>query len=67
MAKQKLNIETQGFPTSMSENYDDVFGNGNRCVNIPLDLLNEIDDQPFPINEEKVEQIADSIGLQETW
>ena len=61
MAKQKLNIETQGFPTSMSENYDDVFGNGNRCVNIPLDLLNEIDDQPFPINEEKVEQIADSI------
>ena len=57
MAKQKLTIETQGFPTNVSG----FLGIGNQFVNIPLDVIDEIDDQPFPINEEKIEQIADSI------
>ena len=57
MAKQKLTIETKGFPTSISG----LLGISNQFVNIPLDVIDEIDDQPFPINEEKVEQIADSI------
>ena len=57
MAKQKLTIETQGFPTNVSG----FLGIGNQFVKIPLDVIDEIDDQPFPINEEKIEQIADSI------
>lgn len=57
MAKQKLTIQTQGFPTSVSG----LLGIGNQFVNIPLDVIDEIDNQPFPINEEKIEQIADSI------
>ena len=57
MAKQKLTIETKGFPTSISG----LLGISNQFVNIPLDVIDEIDDQPFPINEEKIEQIADSI------
>ena len=61
MAKQKLNIEPKGFPIAMSEPYKSLKGIGNQFINIPLDLLDEIDNQPFPINEEKVEQIADSI------
>ena len=61
MAKQKLNIEPKGFPTAMSEPYKSLKGIGNQFINIPLDLLDEIDNQPFPINEEKVEQSADSI------
>ena len=61
MAKQKLNIEPKGFPTAMSEPYKSLKGVGSTFINIPLDLLDEIENQPFPINEEKVEQIADSI------
>ena len=57
MAKQKLTIETKGFPTSISG----LLGISNQFVNIPLDVIDEIDNQPFPINEEKIEQIADSI------
>ena len=58
MAKQKLNIEPKGFPTAMSEPYKSLKGVGSTFINIPLDLLDEIENQPFPINEEKVEQIA---------
>ena len=61
MAKQKLNIEPKGFPIAMSEPYKSLKGVGSTFINIPLNLLDEIENQPFPINEEKVEQIADSI------
>ena len=61
MAKQKLNIEPKGFPTAMSEPYKSLKGVGSTFINIPLDLLDEIENQPFPINEEKIEQISDSI------
>ena len=61
MAKQKLNIEPKGFPTNMSEPYKSLKGVGNMFINIPLELLDEVDEQPFPINNDKVEQIADSI------
>lgn len=62
MAKQKLNIQKQGFP-SVSDAYNDILGikSDNQYVNLPLSLLEEIDNQPFPINESKIEQIADSI------
>lgn len=67
MAKQKLNIQKQGFP-SVSDAYNDILGiksdgikSDNQYVNLPLSLLEKIDNQPFPINESKIEQIADSI------
>lgn len=54
MAKQKLNIQKQGFP-SVADAYNDVLGikSDNQYVNLPLSLLEEIDNQPFPINESK--------------
>ena len=39
MAKQKLTIETKGFPTSISG----LLGISNQFVNIPLDVIDEID------------------------
>lgn len=62
MAKPKLNIQKQGFP-SVADAYNDILGikSDNQYVNLPLALLEEIDNQPFPINESKIEQIADSI------
>lgn len=62
MAKPKLNIQKQGFP-SVADAYNDILGikSDNQYVNLPLSLLEEIDNQPFPINESKIEQIADSI------
>lgn len=62
MAKPKLNIQKQGFP-SVADAYNDILGikSDNQYVNLPLSLLDEIDNQPFPINESKIEQIADSI------
>ena len=61
MAK-KLNIQKQGF-TSVSDAYNSLLGvkSDTQYVNIPLSLLDEIDNQPFPINDDKVAQIADSI------
>lgn len=62
MAKQKLNIQKQGFQ-SVADAYNDILGikSDNQYVNLPLSALEEIDNQPFPINESKIEQIADSI------
>lgn len=62
MAKPKLNIQKQGFP-SVADAYNDILGikSDNQYVNLPLSSLEEIDNQPFPINESKIEQIADSI------
>ncbi len=59
----KLNIQKQGFPSSVSDAYNNLLGvkSDNQYVNISLSLLDEIEDQPFPINEDKVAQIADSI------
>lgn len=62
MAK-KLTIPKQQFPTSVADAYSNLLGvkSDNQYVNISLSLLDEIEDQPFPINEDKVAQIADSI------
>lgn len=62
MAKPKFNIQKQGFP-SVADAYNDILGikSDNQYVNLPLSSLEEIDNQPFPINESKIEQIADSI------
>ena len=60
MAK-KFEIQKQGFP-SVADAYNGLLGmDNNRVVNLPVSQLDEIDNQPFPINESKVDQIADSI------
>ncbi|MBR1736552.1 MAG: ParB/RepB/Spo0J family partition protein, partial [Firmicutes bacterium] len=49
------------FP-SVADAYNGLLGmDNNRVVNLPMSQLDEIDDQPFPINDSKVDQIADSI------
>ena len=60
MAK-KFEIQKQCFP-SVADAYNGLLGmDNNRVVNLPMAQLDEIDDQPFPINDSKVDQIADSI------
>ena len=61
MAK-KFDIPKQSFP-SVADAYNSLIGidNTERVVNLPLSQLDEIDEQPFPVNEDKVDQIADSI------
>ena len=62
MAK-KFEIQKQTFPGSVVAAYNDLLGikSESQIVLLPLSQLDEIDDQPFPINDSKVEQIADSI------
>lgn len=61
MAK-KLTIPKQQFPTSVADAYNGLLGiDTTRVVNLPISQLDEIDDQPFPVNDGKVDQIADSI------
>ena len=60
MAK-KFDIPKQSF-SSVADAYNGLLGmDNNRVVNLPISQLDEIDNQPFPINESKVDQIADSI------
>ena len=61
MAK-KFEIQKQGFG-SVAAAYNDLLGirSDSQIVLLPLSQLDEIDDQPFPINDSKVDQIADSI------
>ena len=60
MAK-KFDIPKQSF-SSVADAYNGLLGmDNNRVVNLPVSQLDEIDNQPFPINESKVDQIADSI------
>ena len=60
MAK-KFVIPKQSF-SSVADAYNGLLGmDNNRVVNLPISQLDEIDNQPFPINESKVDQIADSI------
>ena len=62
MAK-KFEIPKQNFPDSVTSAYNNLLGikSDSQIVLLPISQLDEIDDQPFPINESKVEQIADSI------
>ena len=62
MAK-KLEIQRQGFPSGVAAAYNNLLGikSDSQIVLLPLSQLDEIEDQPFPINDSKVEQIADSI------
>ena len=62
MAK-KFEIPKQNFPDSVTSAYNNLLGikSDSQVVLLPISQLDEIDDQPFPINESKVEQIADSI------
>ena len=61
MAK-KFEIQKQGFG-SVAAAYNDLLGikSESQIVLLPLSQLDEIDDQPFPVNDSKVDQIADSI------
>ena len=60
MAK-KFDIPKQSF-SSVADAYNGLLGmDNNRVVNLLISQLDEIDNHPFPINESKVDQIADSI------
>ena len=61
MAK-KFEIQKQSFG-SVAEAYNDLLGikSDSQIVFLPVSQLDEIEDQPFPINASKVDQIADSI------
>ncbi|MGN1457299.1 MAG: ParB/RepB/Spo0J family partition protein [Acutalibacteraceae bacterium] len=63
MAKPILNVQRQSIPT-VSDAYSNLLGikDDSHFINISLSRLDEIDDQPFPINEDKVAQIAESIN-----
>lgn len=58
----KFNIPKQSIPT-ITEAYSElIIGNKNQTIiQLPTTSLKEIDNQPFPLNQDKVEQIADSI------
>ena len=62
MAK-KLEIQRQGFPSGVAAAYNNLLGikSDSQIVLLSLSQLDEIEDQPFPINDSKVDQIADSI------
>ena len=62
MAK-KLEIQRQGFPSGVAAAYNNLLGikSDSQVVLLSLSQLDEIEDQPFPINNSKVDQIADSI------
>ena len=62
MAK-KLEIQRQGFPSGVAAAYNNLLGikSDSQIVLLPLSQLDEIEDPPFPINDSKVDQIADSI------
>lgn len=62
MAK-KFEIPKQSFTDSVMSAYNDLLGikSDSQIILLPISQLDEIDDQPFPINDSKVEQIADSI------
>ena len=62
MAK-KLEIQRQGFPSGVAAAYNNLLGikSDSQIVLLPLSQLDEIEDRPFPINDSKVDQIADSI------
>ncbi len=62
MAK-KLEIQRQSFPSGVAAAYNNLLGikSDSQIVLLPLSQLDEIEDQPFPINDSKVDQIADSI------
>lgn len=55
MGKFNLPLQTP------NEAFNSLLGMDNQIEEISLTLLDEVDNQPFPINEEKIEQIADSI------
>lgn len=58
----KLNIPIQSIPT-VEDAYNSLIGSkDNTIFNLPLSSLDIIEEQPFPINNEKIEQIAESIG-----
>lgn len=59
MAK-KLEIPLQKAP-SVAEAYASLIGGDSGVINLPTAQLDEISDQPFKINEEKISQIAESI------
>ena len=51
-----------GLSVRVADAYNYLLGmDNNRVVLLPISQLDEIDDQPFPINDSKVDQIADSI------
>ena len=60
---KKFDIPKQSF-SAVGDAYNNLLGsNDNRIVDLSVELLDEVP-QMFPINEEKVAQIAESIGIE---
>ncbi len=58
-----LNLKKQTLPTP-AQGFAQLVGNSkdNQIVEIPLNLIDEIDNQPHKIHEEQIEKIAESIS-----
>ncbi len=57
LKKQTLPTPAQGFAQLVGNSKD------NQIVEIPLDMIDEIDNQPHKIHEEQIENIAQSIAV----
>jgi len=62
----KFSLPTQAPIPTPNETYNNIIlgakiDNSERIVELDIDLLDEIDDQPFRINHKKIEQYAESI------
>ncbi len=57
LKKKTLPTPAQGFAQLVGNSKD------NQIVEIPLDMIDEIDNQPHKIHEEQIEKIAESISI----
>lgn len=62
MAKKGFTIKSQALPTAQQA-YSVLLGDKseNQIVELPIDLIDEIENQPFKIHQDKIEQIAESM------
>lgn len=62
MAKKEFTIKHQSMPTAQQA-YSILLGDkrDNQIVDIPIDLIDEIKDQPHKVHDDKIERIAESM------
>lgn len=62
MAKKEFKINRQSMPTAQQA-YAMLLGDKqeNQIVDIPINLIDEIDDQPHKVHEDKIERISESM------
>lgn len=62
--KEPFAVKKKALPTP-AQGFAQLVGNSkdNQIVKIPLDMIDEIDNQPHKIHEEQIEKIAESISI----